>query len=110
MAPFERIVEEDPWTIMTSYNKLNGTQTAANSWLLEEVARDEWGFEGYFMTDWGATPTGSALIEAGNDMQQSGNSYAALVNWISEEGIGRQSVRDDWSAPGTRFGIFSKEC
>lgn len=88
MAPFERIVEEDPWTIMTSYNKLNGTQTAANSWLLEEVARDEWGFEGYFMTDWGATPTGSALIEAGNDMQQSGNSYAALVNWISEEGIG----------------------
>lgn len=87
LAPFERIVEDDPWTIMTSYNKLNGTQTAANSWLLEEVARGEWGFDGYFMTDWGATPTGSALIEAGNDMQQSGNSYVALLNWINEEGI-----------------------
>lgn len=87
LAPFERVVEDDPWTIMTSYNRLNGVQTANNSWLLEDVARGEWGFTGYFMTDWGASEVGAPLIEAGNDMQQSGNSSVALQNWINEEGI-----------------------
>ncbi len=83
LAPFERVVQDDPWTIMTSYNKINGTQTANSSWLLGDVARNEWGFKGYFMTDWGGVETGAPLIEAGNDMQQSGNSGAVLRNWIN---------------------------
>ena len=82
-APFERVVQDQPWTIMTSYNQLNGINTANDRWLLNEVARGEWGFKGYFMTDWGAVRTGSALIEAGNDMQQSGNSGSALRTWIN---------------------------
>ncbi len=82
-APFERIVKDQPWTIMTSYNQLNGMNTANDRWLLNDVARGEWGFKGYFMTDWGAVRTGAPLMEAGNDMQQSGNSGAALRTWIN---------------------------
>lgn len=52
---FEHIVKTaQPWTIMCSYNRINGVHSAQNRWLLTDVLRDEWGYEGIVMSDWGA--------------------------------------------------------
>jgi Beta-glucosidase-related glycosidases len=55
LPAFERIVKDSrPLTVMCSYNKVNGTYAAENHWLLTELLRDEWGFDGLVVSDWGA--------------------------------------------------------
>ncbi len=67
---FEMAVKEaQPWTVMCSYNRINGVYASENHWLLTEVLRDEWGFEGYVMSDWGATADRAEGVRAGLDLE-----------------------------------------
>lgn len=69
LAAFERAVKKGkPWTVMCSYNKIDGTYSSENFWLLRQVLRDEWGFDGFTMTDWGACNDHIKGIEAGMDL------------------------------------------
>ena len=70
LAAFEKVVKKaQPWTIMCSYNRINGTYSCENGWLLNKVLRDEWGFKGLVMTDWGAMNNRIEAIKAGLDLE-----------------------------------------
>ena len=67
---FETSVKKaQPWTVMCSYNRLNDVYASENHWLLTEVLRDEWGFEGYVVSDWGAVSNRVAGVAAGLDLE-----------------------------------------
>jgi len=63
------VKKAQPWTVMCSYNRINGVYASENKWLLTDVLRDEWGFEGYVMSDWGAVSNRVAGIAAGLDLE-----------------------------------------
>lgn len=70
LAAFETIVKEaKPTTLMCSYNRINGTYACENDWLLNKVLREEWGFDGLVMTDWGAMNDRVKALKAGLDLE-----------------------------------------
>jgi len=74
LASFEIAVKEGkPWTVMNAYNKLLGTYCAENEWLLGKVLRDEWGFDGVVVTDWGAENEIHKGIKAGQNLEMPGS-------------------------------------
>ena len=67
---FETAVKKaQPWTVMCSYNRINGVYASEDPWLLTEVLRNEWGFEGYVVSDWGAVSNRVAGVKAGLDLE-----------------------------------------
>lgn len=70
LAAFEKAVREaQPWTVMCSYNKVNGTYASENEFLLTKVLKEEWGFEGFVVSDWGAVNDRVLGLKAGLDLQ-----------------------------------------
>lgn len=66
------IRESDPWTIMSAYNRINGVHASENHWLLTEVLREEWGYDGVVVSDWGAVHDPVSAVEAGLDLRMPG--------------------------------------
>lgn len=113
LPAFERIVKEaQPATVMCSYNRINGIFASENRWLLTDVLRDEWGFKGAVVSDWGAVHDNAAAISAGLDLEMpgtDGRTPPLIVNAVhdgtlSASDLGRASQRvlglQAWHAEG----------
>ena len=86
--------ESQPWTVMTSYNFINGEHAAESKRLLTDILRDEWGFEGAVMTDWNGGYDDAAIVRAGNEMIQPGRDerYVNLLNAIHDGSLSMDDV------------------
>jgi len=73
LAAFERVVAEaDPWTVMASYNRLNGTHASEHRRLLTDILKREWGYEGMVVSDWTAVRSTAPAANAGLDLEMPG--------------------------------------
>lgn len=98
LRPFEAAVKEaGAWGIMSSYNKLNGTYTAENKWLLTDVLRDEWGFDGAVVSDWFGSRSTAPTIDAGLDLEMPGPTRDRgdkLIAAVEAGDVALETVRD----------------
>lgn len=86
---FEAAVKKaQPWTVMCSYNRINGVYSSENAWLLDQVLRKDWGFQGFVMTDWGAANDRVEGIKAGLELEMpaSGGVNSARIRKGIREG------------------------
>jgi beta-glucosidase len=73
LRAFHRVITEaNPWSLMCSYNRINGVLVSQNEWLLTTLLRDEWGYEGVVISDWGAVADRPAAVAAGLDLEMPG--------------------------------------
>jgi beta-glucosidase len=101
LAAFEKAVKEaQPWTVMCSYNKVNGTFSSQNHYLLTDILKKEWGFEGLVVSDWGAVRDRIAALKAGLDWEMPGPQdrrvkavVEAVRNGDLDEAVLNESVR-----------------
>jgi beta-glucosidase len=104
LPPYKAAVDAGAGTVMCSFNEIAGVPSSVNRWLLTDLLRKEWKFEGFVVSDWGSigecinhriAPTndgvGAAAIRAGLDMDMESNAYTALPRLIKE---GKVSVSD----------------
>ena len=96
LAGFETAVKKaKPWTIMASYNRINGTYASENDWLLNKVLRDEWGFDGVVMSDWGAVSTRAKGVAAGLDLEMPGSRHvndASIVEAVKSGELSEEAL------------------
>ena len=88
------VKESDPWTVMSSYNKLNGEYTQQSHGLLTTILRDEWGFDGIVMTDWGTKQGTVKAVKAGNDLMEPGmdNEIQRIVAGVNSGEITKEEL------------------
>ena len=90
LAAFERVVTRaKPWTVMCSYNRVNGVHASQHRWLLSDVLRDEWGYEGVVVSDWGAVHDRVAALAAGLDLEMPGGDGTTDAEIVSAVRAGR---------------------
>jgi beta-glucosidase len=98
LKPFEIAVKKaDPWTVMTSYNLVNGVHADMNEFLITKVLREEWGFKGLVMSDWGGTNSTAESLVAGHDLEMPGPPMRRTVKKVRaavESGSLPESVID----------------
>lgn len=95
LKPFEiAISKAKPWSLMTSYNKVNGTYCCEDSTLLEGILRKEWKYDGVVMTDWIGTRNTVAEVHAGNDLLMPGNDEQinAIIEGVKNGRIDEKDV------------------
>jgi beta-glucosidase len=97
LYPFEQAVKRaKTWGIMSSYNKVNGTYAAENHWLLSQVLRGDWGYDGVVMSDWFGSRTCEPTVNAGLDIEMPGPTRdrgAKLVEAVREGRVAVETVR-----------------
>ncbi len=100
LPAFETAVKKSqPWTVMCSYNRINGVFASENKMLLTDILKEEWGLEGYVVSDWGAVSDRVAGLAAGMDLEMPGSDgtndkeiVAAVKNGTLEESVLDQAV------------------
>jgi len=108
LPPFKAAVEAEAGTLMSAFNDLNGIPTSANRFTLTTVLREEWGFEGFVVSDYNSigelvshgiagtrAQAGKEAVEAGVDMDMEGNVYQTTLARLVEEGEVSESAVDD---------------
>ncbi|MDO5575114.1 MAG: glycoside hydrolase family 3 C-terminal domain-containing protein [bacterium] len=101
LEAFHRVVEEaKPWTVMCSYNQINGIYANTNHWLLTDMLRDEWHYDGLVVSDWGAVSDRAAGIQAGMDLEMPGvgpDSAAQLMEAVKSGALQEKELdRSVW--------------
>lgn len=93
---FEMAVREaQPWTVMSSYNRINGVSASENTWLLTEVLKNEWGFEGFVVSDWGGVYNLVPATNSGLDMEMPGPARffgEALVEVVRRGEVSQETI------------------
>ena len=90
LRAFHRVITRArPWTVMCAYNKVNGVYASQDHWLLTQVLRDEWGYEGVVVSDWGAVADRVAAVAAGLDLTMPGPDPAGDKELIDAVADGR---------------------
>lgn len=96
LRAFEHVIRDAaPWTVMCSYNRVNGVRAAENTWLLTTVLRDEWSFDGVVVSDWGAVADRVAAVSAGLDLEMpstGGVSDGEVVKAVQDAKLGADAV------------------
>lgn len=95
LKPFEIAVKESqPWSVMSSYNKINGQYSAESYDLLTTILREEWGFKGFVMTDWSGLKDTAAEIHAGNDLLMPGfqNQVESMMSEVEKGNLKESDV------------------
>jgi beta-glucosidase len=95
LVPFQMAVREaDPWCVMGSYSKINGTYTSNNKWLLDDVLRKEWGYKGVVMSDWFGMNSIVPSVQAGMDLEMPGPPRKRGRNLVDAVTKGFMKVED----------------
>jgi beta-glucosidase len=98
LSAFEQVVREAaPWTVMSAYNRINGVFCSQNDWLLKDVLKGEWGFDGVVVSDWGAAKDTVGCAVGGLDLEMPGPArvYGAALKQAVEAGAVSMAVIDD---------------
>ncbi|TPV59970.1 beta-D-glucoside glucohydrolase [Aestuariibacter sp. GS-14] len=101
LKPFEIMLEEsNPWTFMAAYNRVNGTYMTEHDYLLNDVLRGEWGYDGVIMSDWGALHSSVSAINGGLTLEMPGPGKffdaklaEAVKHWQVEESVIDEAAR-----------------
>jgi beta-glucosidase len=95
LPAFERVVtQSQPWTVMCSYNRINGVYASQDRWLLTDVLRGDWGFAGLVVSDWGAVDERPASVAAGLDLEMPSSSGAGTAKVLDAVRSGALSEAD----------------
>lgn len=99
ISAFEAVVKEaDPWTVMASYNKVNGTYASENRYLLTDILKTEWGYDGVVVSDWGAVHSTAPAANAGLDLEMPGpprHFGKKLLNAMKEGEVSEAQIDDN---------------